>query len=175
MRDQREAKGWSQTEFAKRLSDRGLPFHQTTVQRIENGRRPLKLAEALVIAEVLETKFETMLRAISVTMAYQELSNHVRPGAFDFIVREADDLVWRLDHDTTSELVKYYQDAVEQTPGVELEQRLIDVANEFIRLKKELHQEAHALGRSVKFAERLFNELPRDYPTRYYDEDDSDT
>lgn len=40
---------------------RGLPFHQQTVQRIENGERAIRLDEAHVIAELFDLPLETML------------------------------------------------------------------------------------------------------------------
>jgi transcriptional regulator with XRE-family HTH domain len=59
----RERRGWSQTELAKRLTARSLPFHQQQVQRIEAGARPVRLNEAIVLAEVLGEHFEDMTNA----------------------------------------------------------------------------------------------------------------
>ncbi|MEX5259576.1 helix-turn-helix transcriptional regulator [Kocuria sp. CPCC 205263] len=61
MRRIREEKGWSQGELSRRLVDSGLSvFHQTTITRIENGSRPVKLDEAGVIAEALGVTLEVM-------------------------------------------------------------------------------------------------------------------
>lgn len=50
----REALGLSQAQLAQRLTDSGLEgFHPQTVLRVEKGTRPLRLAEALVVAEAL--------------------------------------------------------------------------------------------------------------------------
>ncbi|MGJ9371808.1 helix-turn-helix transcriptional regulator [Nesterenkonia sp. CF4.4] len=49
----RELRGISQTGLAKLLKAEGLPFHQQTVQRIEDGKRPIRLNEAFVMARVL--------------------------------------------------------------------------------------------------------------------------
>lgn len=49
----RKAAGVSQTELARRLAAQGLPFHQQTVQRIEQGQRPVRLNEVIVMADVL--------------------------------------------------------------------------------------------------------------------------
>ncbi len=54
IRTWRELHGWSQTELAERMQDRGFPFHQATVYKLEDGRRPTRLAEAVALAEVLE-------------------------------------------------------------------------------------------------------------------------
>ncbi|NUU30848.1 helix-turn-helix transcriptional regulator [Arthrobacter sp. C9C5] len=58
----REAKGWSQGELARRMSDEGWDgFHQTTISRIEKGQRPVRLAEARALAKVLESQVGLMM------------------------------------------------------------------------------------------------------------------
>ena len=52
----------TQTELARQLTARGLPFHQQTVQRVEKGERPLRLNEALAIAEILGSDPLDMVR-----------------------------------------------------------------------------------------------------------------
>lgn len=54
MRQLRVQQGMSQTEFARRVSERGPRFHQPTVQRIERGERAVRLSEAFAIADVLD-------------------------------------------------------------------------------------------------------------------------
>lgn len=54
MTRRRKALGMSQSGLAKALAARGLPFHQPTIQRIENGERPIRLNEAVHIVQVLE-------------------------------------------------------------------------------------------------------------------------
>jgi transcriptional regulator with XRE-family HTH domain len=49
----RKAKGYSQSDLAGQLEQRGLPFQQQTILKIEKGARPLKLEEAYVIADIL--------------------------------------------------------------------------------------------------------------------------
>ncbi|MDV8065533.1 helix-turn-helix transcriptional regulator [Rhodococcus sp. IEGM 1366] len=56
----RSARGLNQTELARRIGLWGLPFHQQTIQRIEAGQRPIRLNEAHVIAEVLDTTVVAM-------------------------------------------------------------------------------------------------------------------
>lgn len=46
---------------ARRISADGLAFHQTTVQRIEAGERPVRLDEAHVIAYALGSSVEAMV------------------------------------------------------------------------------------------------------------------
>jgi len=61
MKALREAMGWNQNEMARRLSGAGLEgFHQTTVSRIEQGQRPVRLAEATVIARILRTSLDRL-------------------------------------------------------------------------------------------------------------------
>jgi Helix-turn-helix len=55
----------SQTELARQLQERGLPFHQQTVQRVEKGERPLRLNEAYAIAEILGTDPFEMTRTLT--------------------------------------------------------------------------------------------------------------
>lgn len=76
MRMLRERRGMSQTEFAKKASEHGLSFHQPTVQRIETGQRPLKLTEALVVAELLGSTLQQMMSDVSLPFAYSMLVEH---------------------------------------------------------------------------------------------------
>ena len=61
MRRLRENSKMTQTDLAKALKSRGLAFHQQTIQRIENGERPVRLNEAYLIASELEIELETMV------------------------------------------------------------------------------------------------------------------
>ncbi|MBF8187315.1 helix-turn-helix transcriptional regulator [Nonomuraea sp. K274] len=56
----REARKMTQTDLARELKAFGLPFHQPTVQRIENGERPVRLNEAHLIARVLGVDVQSM-------------------------------------------------------------------------------------------------------------------
>lgn len=61
MKRTREAHGWTQTELARRVrAHGGLAFHQQTIDRIESGKRPVRLNEAHVIAQELNTPLEAM-------------------------------------------------------------------------------------------------------------------
>jgi transcriptional regulator with XRE-family HTH domain len=61
MKRLREAKGMTQSELARQLKQRGLPYHQQTVQRVESGERPIRLDEAFQIASVLESRVDLMI------------------------------------------------------------------------------------------------------------------
>jgi transcriptional regulator with XRE-family HTH domain len=59
----RESRGWTQTDLARLIRSRSageVRFHQQTVQRIENGERPVRLNEALVIADALSVELHSM-------------------------------------------------------------------------------------------------------------------
>jgi transcriptional regulator with XRE-family HTH domain len=56
----RKAKGYSQSDLAGMLEQRGLPFQQQTILKIEKGTRPLKLEEAYVIADILGIELSSL-------------------------------------------------------------------------------------------------------------------
>jgi transcriptional regulator with XRE-family HTH domain len=60
----RELQGLTQTDLARGLKERGLPFHQQTIQRIENHERPVRLNEAYLIAEHLDVDLLDMTERI---------------------------------------------------------------------------------------------------------------
>jgi len=64
MATRRKALGMTQTDLANRLRARGLPFHQQTIQRVENGERALRLDEAFMIASELESSVEQMVQPL---------------------------------------------------------------------------------------------------------------
>lgn len=58
----REDKGWTQNQLASELRDAGLSeFRQTTVARLENGDRAIKLGESKIIAAVLGSNTDEMI------------------------------------------------------------------------------------------------------------------
>lgn len=57
----REDHGMTQTDLARALRhDYGLPFHQQTVERIESGKRPIRLNEAHLVAQIFDVDLSTM-------------------------------------------------------------------------------------------------------------------
>jgi transcriptional regulator with XRE-family HTH domain len=52
VRAYREAAGISQEELAQRMADRGFPFTQATVWKVENGQRPVRASELTALADV---------------------------------------------------------------------------------------------------------------------------
>lgn len=64
MKAERERRGWSQGELAKRLRSAGLDqMHQTTVSRMEKGERPVRVDEANAIAGLFGVALVEMLAA----------------------------------------------------------------------------------------------------------------
>lgn len=63
MVQERSQRGMSQNELARRATDRGLSVQQPTVHRIEAGVRPVRLNEAVVLAEVLGFDLSEVLGA----------------------------------------------------------------------------------------------------------------
>jgi predicted RNase H-like HicB family nuclease len=69
MRRLRELAGLNQTDLANALKDKGITtFWQQTIQRIENGQRPVRLNEAHAIAEVLGKSVEEMVQPATYTV-----------------------------------------------------------------------------------------------------------
>lgn len=63
MQQLREALGWSQGELARRMVEAGFPnYSQMTVSRTEKAARPIRLSEARVIAQILGSSVDEMLR-----------------------------------------------------------------------------------------------------------------
>ena len=58
----REDRGWTQQRLADWVAkSHGINWHQTTVGKIESGERPLKLAEAVAVAEALLLTVDELL------------------------------------------------------------------------------------------------------------------
>src|SRR6516225_3147504 len=53
IREERERQKLSQGELARRMAERGFPFYQQTVRRIEEGRRKVSVGEAAALAVAL--------------------------------------------------------------------------------------------------------------------------
>lgn len=49
----REGIPLSQAELVRRMAERGWPWHQSTVYRIESGRQAIRLDEAIDVAAIL--------------------------------------------------------------------------------------------------------------------------
>lgn len=54
----RERTGMTQAELARRMTELGWPWHQSTVYRVESGRQSLRFPEAVDVATVLNTPLQ---------------------------------------------------------------------------------------------------------------------
>jgi transcriptional regulator with XRE-family HTH domain len=64
IRQTRERLKLSQGEIARRMADRGFPFYQQTIRRIEEGRRKVSVGEAKAIAEILDTTVDQLTASV---------------------------------------------------------------------------------------------------------------
>ena len=75
----RERAGWSQGELARRMVAAGRTgFHQTTISRIEKGERPVRISEAIGLAEVFETKVSNMVEPPAEWQIVEKLGREIR-------------------------------------------------------------------------------------------------
>jgi transcriptional regulator with XRE-family HTH domain len=54
LREYREAHGISQDELAQRMTRYGFAFSQATIWKIEQGKRPVKISEAVALADAVD-------------------------------------------------------------------------------------------------------------------------
>ncbi|PYC77353.1 transcriptional regulator [Streptomyces tateyamensis] len=84
VRLERERRGWSTGELAKRMTEAGYPINQSSVWRIESGepRRRINLNEAIGFAKVFDLSLEDFLGPSTSPeeKIMQELAEHVVQG-----------------------------------------------------------------------------------------------
>ncbi|BBX72272.1 helix-turn-helix transcriptional regulator [Mycobacterium shinjukuense] len=62
LRCERERRGWSQADVAKRLSDRGVPgIYPTTIAKIEAGDRGARIDEVTAVADLFAVSVDALL------------------------------------------------------------------------------------------------------------------
>ena len=61
LRAEREQRGWSQADMAKRLSAKDIPMHWTTIAKIEAGDRSVRIVEAVGIADLFDVPLDALL------------------------------------------------------------------------------------------------------------------
>jgi len=86
--------GLSRTALAKAVAAEVLPFHQPTIQHIENAERPVRIDEAVVMIEILR-----MNRAGSVG-----LDEAVEVDSEVSLTHLLDESLWRVKHRVTEYL-----------------------------------------------------------------------
>lgn len=83
----RERLGISQTELARRMTSAGHPWHQATVSRVEIGRQPVSLVEAVTLADMLGTSVDRLTWA----PAEARIAEYLNDGAFA-VINAAEDV-----------------------------------------------------------------------------------
>ena len=73
----REARGWSQTDLAQRVSEAGCSIHQTAISRIEkssakDGRRAIALDEAIAFAQAFDVPLDRLIAPTAENVTAQE-------------------------------------------------------------------------------------------------------
>jgi transcriptional regulator with XRE-family HTH domain len=61
IRQLRERAGWSQADLAERLKAVGFEFHQTTVAKMEAGKRPIRVAEVFALGVVFRMPMTALM------------------------------------------------------------------------------------------------------------------
>jgi transcriptional regulator with XRE-family HTH domain len=65
MKELRDLRGMSQSQLARQMTDLGFRMHQSSIAKIESAkpddRRPIRLSEALAIAEIFGEEMDDML------------------------------------------------------------------------------------------------------------------
>ena len=64
LRAARQERGMTQIDLADQMAELGFPWSQPTVARVERGRRPLSLAEAHALMDILELNRGNLYRRI---------------------------------------------------------------------------------------------------------------
>jgi transcriptional regulator with XRE-family HTH domain len=60
IREERARLKMSQGELARQMAERGFPYYQQTVRRIEEGRRKVSVGEAKALAKILGTTMDRL-------------------------------------------------------------------------------------------------------------------
>jgi transcriptional regulator with XRE-family HTH domain len=92
----REARGaMSQYTLAGEMQDRGWPWRQQTVARVEAGQRMVRLGEATAIAEILQVSLDRLIQPTGERNDADLLAELIdrAEGAFTETLRAAADLI----------------------------------------------------------------------------------
>lgn len=136
MKRMRQERGWSQTDLAKALKERGWGVaRQAIVSRIEQGEREVRLGEAYLVAQVLGMSVESMAAPDEVHLLLRSLdsdADQVRHEA-EAVARGQDALRRRVDHlrSDVARAEAYLADQ-EGSPHRGAIQRALDTAKEVL-------------------------------------------
>lgn len=92
----REALEWSQGKLAREMSALGWEsFHQTTIRRIEDGERPVRLGEARALAKIFNTTVSQMMAPTEIELLMTSLANDLRElNSAETLIRDG---IWVMD------------------------------------------------------------------------------
>ena len=62
VRTLRRARGWSQEDLARKMTDAGYPMHQTTLAKLESGVRPTSVDELVALGALLNVDPRDLIR-----------------------------------------------------------------------------------------------------------------
>lgn len=84
----RERAGMNQAQFSAGLQAAGLPWYQATVSKVERGERPVRLAEAPVVADVLQMDpAELIPGAGGLESTRRGLAQHLRTLELEAVIK----------------------------------------------------------------------------------------
>jgi transcriptional regulator with XRE-family HTH domain len=89
----REHASISQVELARRMTERGWPWHQSTVYRVETGKQPVRFDEALDLADLLGVTLDRLTWAIG-EAAEEEVARHAIDGLRERMQQAAMAITW---------------------------------------------------------------------------------
>jgi transcriptional regulator with XRE-family HTH domain len=96
IREERGRRKLSQGELARRMAERGFPYYQQTVRRIEEGRRKVSVGEATALAEILGTTMDRLTWPGRAASAAGMLDETIARGlnGWDAIADGTAELLW---------------------------------------------------------------------------------
>jgi transcriptional regulator with XRE-family HTH domain len=136
LKDERDRRGWSQEELAKRLGERGVAVHASTIAKIETNARAVRLDEAAAIADLFGLSLDTLLGR----KAVEDDQDH----AINVLAEEAQRLVSDLSQ-IRDRLDRAYRDLEAQFDSTSIEGLLIDDAMPLQRRRAMLMWVGHEL------------------------------
>jgi transcriptional regulator with XRE-family HTH domain len=136
LKDERDRRGWSQEELAKRLGERGVAVHASTIAKIETDARAVRLDEAAAIADLFGLSLDTLLGR----KAVEDDQGH----AINVLAGEAQRLVSDLSQ-IRDRLDRAYRDLEAQFDSTSIEGLLTDDAMPLQRRRAMLMWVGHEL------------------------------
>jgi transcriptional regulator with XRE-family HTH domain len=74
VKDLRRLRGWTQEEFARRMTAAGHQMHQTTVAKMESGARPTNIKELAAIAMLFDVSIAALFDPAEDAAMHQKLA-----------------------------------------------------------------------------------------------------